>query len=81
MFLHTPATESMEIVTVSPRFQVVIPERVRKERGIHAGDRIAVVVKHGVIQLIPVRAFSDSGGMLRGMEVDSGDPRDHSDRD
>ena len=70
----------METVTVSPKYQVVIPERVRKERGIRPGDRMAVIVKHGVLHLVPVRPFAASKGMLRGSKVPFDDLRDHSDR-
>ena len=70
----------METVTVSPKYQVVIPERVRKERGIRPGDRMAVIVKHGVVHLVPVRPFAASKGMLQGPKVALRDLRDHSDR-
>ncbi len=70
----------METVTVSPKYQVVIPERVRKERGIRPGDRMAIIVKHGIVHLVPVRPFSASKGMLRGVKVDLEDLRDRSDR-
>lgn len=70
----------METVTVSPKYQVVIPERVRKERGIRPGDRMAVIVKHGVVHLVPVHPFAASKGMLRGAKVTLKDLRDHSDR-
>ena len=70
----------METVTVSPKYQVVIPERVRKERGIRPGDRMAIIVTHGIVHLVPVRPFSASKGMLRGAKVDLEALRDHSDR-
>lgn len=70
----------MEVVTVSPKYQVVIPERVRKERRIRPGDRMAVIVKHGVVHLVPIRPFASSKGMLRAAKVDFADVRDHGDR-
>jgi AbrB family looped-hinge helix DNA binding protein len=70
----------MEVVTVSPKYQVVIPESVRKERHIRPGDRMAVIVKHGVVHLVPVRPFATSKGMLRGTKIDLEEIRDHSDR-
>jgi AbrB family looped-hinge helix DNA binding protein len=70
----------METVTVSPKYQVVIPESVRRERRIRPGDRMAVVVKHGVVHLVPIRPFAASMGMLRGAKVDLEDLRDRSDR-
>ncbi len=70
----------METVTVSPKYQVVIPERVRRARGIRPGDRLAVIVKHGVVHLVPIRPFAASKGMLRGARIDRSHLRDHSDR-
>ncbi len=70
----------METVTVSPKFQVVIPERVRRERHIRPGDRMAVLVKHGIVHLVPIRPFSESKGALRGTKIRLEDVRDHSER-
>jgi AbrB family looped-hinge helix DNA binding protein len=70
----------METVTVSSKFQVVIPEKVRRHHGIHPGDRLAVIVKHGVVHLVPVRPFESSKGMFKGTKVDLRDLRDHSER-
>jgi len=70
----------METVTVSSKYQVVIPGRVRQENRIRPGDKMAVLVKHGVLHLVPVRSFAKSKGMLRGLELDLTDLRDHSDR-
>lgn len=70
----------MDTVTVSSKYQVVIPEKVREENKIRPGDKMAVLVKHGVVHLVPVRPFSHSKGLLRGLKVDLDDVRDHSDR-
>lgn len=72
---------STDSVTVSPKFQVVIPERVRRERGIRPGDKLAVVVKHGVLHLIPVRPFAASKGLFKGSRIPARELRDHSDRE
>jgi AbrB family looped-hinge helix DNA binding protein len=70
----------METVTVSSKFQVVIPEMVRRHHGIRPGDKLAVIVKHGVVHLVPVRPFESSKGMFKGAKVDLRDLRDHSER-
>jgi AbrB family looped-hinge helix DNA binding protein len=70
----------METVTVSSKYQVVIPERIRQENRIRPGDKMAILVKHGVVHLVPVRAFEKSKGMFRGLDLDLSDLRDHSDR-
>ena len=70
----------METVTVSSKFQVVIPRSVRQEHRIRPGDKLAVVVKHGVVHLVPVRPFERSKGMFKGVKAAARDVRDHSDR-
>jgi AbrB family looped-hinge helix DNA binding protein len=70
----------METVTVSSKFQVVIPEKVRRHHGIRPGDKLAVIVKHGVVHLVPIRPFEASKGMFKGSKVDLRSIRDHSER-
>jgi AbrB family looped-hinge helix DNA binding protein len=53
----------MDAVTVSPKYQVVIPERVRREQGIHPGDKLAVIVKHGVLHLVPILPLEKTKGI------------------
>jgi len=70
----------MDTVTVSSKYQVVIPERIRRQHRIRPGDKLAVIVKHGVVHLVPVRPFEMSKGMFRGAKADLRDVRDHADR-
>jgi AbrB family looped-hinge helix DNA binding protein len=70
----------METVTVSSKFQVVIPEKVRRHHGIRPGDKLAVIVKHGVVHLVPIRPFEASKGMFKGSKVHLRNIRDHSER-
>jgi AbrB family looped-hinge helix DNA binding protein len=70
----------METVTVSSKYQVVIPEQVRRRHGIRPGDKLAVIVKHGVVHLVPVRPFEASKGMFKQSKVNLRNLRDHSDR-
>jgi AbrB family looped-hinge helix DNA binding protein len=55
----------MDAVTVSPKFQVVIPEQVRREQRIHPGDKLAVIVKHGVLHLVPILPLEKTKGIHR----------------
>ncbi len=68
----------METVTVSKKFQVVIPERLRKEAGIRPGDKMLAIAKHGVLQYVPVRSLKDTKGMVPGLNPRG--LRDESDR-
>lgn len=68
----------METVKVSEKYQVVIPEKLRKAAKIKPGDRMVVIAKHGILQYVPVRSIKDTKGMIRGL--DSSAIRDESDR-
>jgi len=57
------------IVTVSPKYQVVIPLAVRESAGIKPGEKMMVVNLGGVIRLLPIKPPSDYRGIARGMDT------------
>ncbi|MCX5998945.1 MAG: AbrB/MazE/SpoVT family DNA-binding domain-containing protein [Chloroflexi bacterium] len=59
----------MDTTTVSPKFQVVIPLRVRRALGIRPGQRIQVIPYEGRIELIPVMPIEDARGFLKGIDA------------
>lgn len=64
----------MQSVTVSPKFQVVIPRTIRKSLDIHAGQKIQVFLYNNRIEMIPVRAIKEARGFLKG--IDTSVPRE-----
>ena len=64
----------MDTVTVSPKYQVVIPKDVRESLHIRPGQKVRVVAYDGRIEMVPVRKLSDMRGFLRG--IDTSVPRD-----
>lgn len=60
----------MEIVTVSPKYQVVIPLALRKALGIKPGQKVEVRECDGKIELVPVKPLTEFRGILRGMRND-----------
>ncbi|MBI4329865.1 MAG: AbrB/MazE/SpoVT family DNA-binding domain-containing protein [Chloroflexi bacterium] len=60
----------MEIVTVSAKFQVVIPRSVRESLKIKPGQKVQVFPYEGRIELIPVRPVRKMRGFLRGINTD-----------
>lgn len=68
----------MEAVTVSPKFQVVIPRAVRERVHIRAGERLQVISFDDRIELVPVRPMRSMRGFLKGL--DSRFVRDEDDR-
>jgi len=59
----------METTTVSTKFQVVIPLRVRRALGIRPGQKIQVIPYEGRIELIPVRPIRRARGFLKGIDT------------
>jgi AbrB family looped-hinge helix DNA binding protein len=64
----------MSTVTVSSKYQIVIPRAIREALAIKAGERLHAMEYCGRIELVPVRSMRTARGMLRGL--DSTVPRD-----
>jgi AbrB family looped-hinge helix DNA binding protein len=60
----------MESVTISQKYQVVIPQKVRRMMGIKPGQKIRVIAYDNQIVLIPVRPISEARGSLKGIETE-----------
>ena len=58
----------MLTVSVSPKFQVVIPRQIREALGIKAGQRMQAIQHQGRVELIPIRTISESRGFLNGID-------------
>ena len=58
----------MTHVVVSSKYQVVIPKAVRQQVPLRTGQRLAVVVKAGVIALVPDRPLASFRGFVRGIK-------------
>lgn len=59
----------MQSVTLSPKFQVVIPRPVRDDLQLVPGQKMQVVAYDGRIELIPVRDISELRGFVKGMDT------------
>jgi len=59
----------MAAVTVSPKFQVVIPKEVRKRFGLLPGQKIQIIVYGDRIELIPVMPVKQMRGFLKGIDT------------
>jgi AbrB family looped-hinge helix DNA binding protein len=59
----------METVTVSPKFQIVIPRRVRESLGIRPGQKIQVLLYENRMEFIPLRRMKEMRGFVRGIDT------------
>jgi AbrB family looped-hinge helix DNA binding protein len=68
----------MDAVTVSPKFQVVIPLKVRQMLRIKSGQKMQVIAYNNRVVMIPVRPIQEARGSLKG--IDTTIERDEEDR-
>lgn len=59
----------MQAVTVSPKYQVVIPKTIRDALRLRPGQKIRVIEYDGRIELIPDRDISELRGFLKGIDT------------
>ena len=59
----------METVTISPKFQVVIPKAIRVQLGLAPGQKIQAVAYGDRIEFLPIRRAPELRGMLRGLDT------------
>jgi AbrB family looped-hinge helix DNA binding protein len=59
----------METVKVSPKYQVVIPLKARRELGIRPGQRIRVLLYQGRLEFIPLKNMKKMRGFLEGIDT------------
>jgi AbrB family looped-hinge helix DNA binding protein len=60
----------MQTVTVSPKYQVVIPKTVRDALNLRPGQRMQVLEYEGRIEFIPERDFKELRGFLKGINTE-----------
>ncbi len=59
----------METVTVSPKFQVVIPRKVRESLGIRPGQKVQVVLYENRMEFIPLEPMKKMRGYLKSIDT------------
>lgn len=57
----------MSTVTVSPKFQVVIPLELRRRLKLEPGAKLMVVELNGALRMTPLKAPAALRGIARGM--------------
>ena len=59
----------METVTISPKFQVVIPKAIRERLGLSPGQKVQAIAYGDRIELIPVQPAKRLRGFLKGIDT------------
>lgn len=60
----------MNIVTVSPKYQVVIPKEIRQRLNLKPGHKLQILEIGDRLEFIPIRKIKDARGFLKGMSTD-----------
>ena len=60
----------MQIVTLSPKYQVVIPKAVRESLQLRPGQKMQVIEYDGRIEFIPERDINELRGFLKGINTE-----------
>jgi AbrB family looped-hinge helix DNA binding protein len=60
----------MEAVKISPKFQVVIPKKLRDALKLSPGQQMQMVVYGNRIEMIPLRKISEMKGFLKGIDTE-----------
>ena len=68
----------MDAVTVSPKFQVVIPLKVREQMRVKPGQKMHVIAYDNMVVFLPVRPIKEARGSLKGIKTNV--DRDEGDR-
>ncbi len=59
----------METVTISPKYQVVIPKGIRHLMKIHPGEKVCVLQYGNRIEYIPERDIKSMRGFVKGIDT------------
>ena len=57
----------MPRVTISPKFQIVIPREIRERLGLRPGQQITLFERDGIITAVPDLPLEKFRGILKGM--------------
>jgi len=59
----------MNTLTISPKYQLVIPKAIRELLGLKPGQKVQAIAYNNRIELIPVRPIRRMRGFVRGIDT------------
>lgn len=60
----------MDTVTISPKYQVVIPRAIREKWNVKPGQKVRFIIYGNRLEIVPVRNIKEARGFLKGMSSD-----------
>lgn len=60
----------METLTISPKYQVVIPKKIREALRLSPGQKVQVIAYENRIELIPEQPMRRMRGFLKGIDTE-----------
>jgi AbrB family looped-hinge helix DNA binding protein len=66
----------MQMLTISPKFQVVIPKLIREMLKLKPGQKVQAIVYQDRIELIPVKPVRKMRGFIKGIDTSVDRERD-----
>jgi AbrB family looped-hinge helix DNA binding protein len=71
----------MTAVTVSSKYQIVIPTEARRKLGISSGTKLQAIAEESGLRLVKEPSIDEIRGLLLGMPVRDSDLREEEDRE
>lgn len=59
----------MEAAKISPKYQVVIPKRLRDALKLSPGQKVQMIMYGNRIEMIPLKKLSEMKGFLKGIDT------------
>ncbi len=59
----------MSTVTVSTKYQIVIPKKFREMLKLHPGQKIQILQYEGRLEFIPIKPIKSLRGSLKGIDT------------
>ena len=69
VLFHANGEDYVTIVTISSRFQVVIPKDVRESLNLKPGQQVEALPFKGRVELIPLEPIESMQGFLKGIDT------------
>ena len=71
----------MEMVTVSSKYQIVIPRKIREQYNLQPGQKLVFIPRGSSLRLVVVPSIDEAYGILKDLGIDAGSLREEQDEE